>query len=136
MVKIPDEVMKIINDPGTVKILGTKDPKGSVHVIHVGSLVAPAPDTLAVGAVLMQRTSNNLQAMKEKNETTSILLVSGMKSYEIKAKVKDFLTSGQLVNAMNERLAKMNLKARGVWTFEPLEVWNQSASQEAGKRIV
>ncbi|MDH7507904.1 MAG: hypothetical protein QHH00_00705 [Methanomassiliicoccales archaeon] len=136
MVQIPDEIMKIINEPTTAKILGTKDSRGSVHLIHVGSLIAPAPDTLAVGAVLMQKTSNNLQEMKKKNETASILLVSGMKSYEIKARVKDFLTSGQLVNAMNERLAKMNLSARGVWTLEPIEIWNQSASQEAGKRIV
>ncbi|MEM2944181.1 MAG: hypothetical protein QXN93_06505 [Methanomassiliicoccales archaeon] len=136
MIKIPDEIMKIINDPGTAKILGTKDAEGNVHIVHVGSLVAPSQDSLAVGAVLMQKTSKNLGEMKAKNELASMLLVSGMKSFEIKARVKDYQTSGPLVDAMNKNLARLNLKARGVWVFEPVEIWNQSASMEAGKRIV
>ena len=37
---------------------------------------------------------------------------------------------------MNEELKKMGLKANVVWTVEPVEVFNQSASYEAGKKMV
>jgi hypothetical protein len=59
-----------------------------------------------------------------------------MKSYQIKAKIKDALTSGPLFDKMNEVLKGMGMKANVVWTVEPTEVWNQSPSYDAGKKMV
>ncbi len=59
-----------------------------------------------------------------------------MKSYQINAKVKELVTSGPLFDKMNEHLKAIGLKASGVWTLEPTDVWNQSATYEAGKKMV
>lgn len=135
MVELPADVMKILNDPRATKVLGTKTPEGNVHIVHVGSLMAPDPNTIVLGAVLMKRSSSNLENMKKSKELASVLTVKETTSYEIKAAVKDYLTSGEVLEKMNVELKKIGLSARGVWVLEPREVWNQSASYEAGKKI-
>jgi len=128
--------MKEFNDPKSMKVIATKAANGNVHAIRVGSLMAPAPNMMAVGAILMKETSKNIDEMKKKNELVSLLVSVDMKSYQVRAKVMDFQTAGPLFDKMNEELKKIGLAARGVYVFEPVEVYNQSASYEAGKRMV
>ncbi|MEI6796391.1 MAG: hypothetical protein WCK39_05975, partial [Methanomassiliicoccales archaeon] len=54
MVNLPEEVMKEFNDPKSMKVIATKTASGNVHAIRVGSLMAPAPNMMAVGAILMK----------------------------------------------------------------------------------
>ncbi|OPX63032.1 MAG: hypothetical protein A4E29_00439 [Methanomassiliicoccales archaeon PtaB.Bin134] len=136
MVAIPEEVLKVLNDDASVRVLATKSKSGDVHAIQVGSLKAPAPDTIIVGAILMKRTGKNLEAMKEKGELVSILAGSKTTSYEVRAKVKDYVTSGPIFDQMNAALEKMGLKAAGVWVLGVQEVWNQSAGYSAGSKMV
>lgn len=136
MVAIPEAVMKILNDPTSVRVIATKSDKGDVHIIQAGSIKAPAPDTLIIGAILMKRTGKNLEGMKAKGEMVSILAGSKMESYEIRAKVKDHVTSGPIFDGMNAELSKMGMKASGVWVFDVKEVWNQSANYQAGTKMV
>lgn len=136
MVEIPEEVMAVLNDPKAVKVLTTKSGEGVLHSIRVGSLVAPAPNMVMVGAILMKTTTKNIEEMKKKGEQVAILVGSEMKSYLILAKVKDVHKSGPLFEKMNANLKPMGLQASAVWTFEPTGVWNQSASYEAGKKMV
>jgi hypothetical protein len=135
MVNLPEDVSKIVNDPSAIKVLATKAPDGEIHVIRVGSIFSPEPGTIAFGAILMKRTAANLEAMKLKNERPSVLVSSGTTSFEIKCSISQYITSGPLFEKMNEELKKMGLQARGVWTLGVKEVWNQSASYEAGKKI-
>jgi hypothetical protein len=136
MVEIPAQVMAILNDPNAVKIIATKAAESGIHAIRVGSMGAPDSKTVIVGAILMKRTSKNLEAMKQKNELASLLVNKDTVSFEIKAAVKDYVTSGPIFDAMNAKLKAMGLSARGVWIIEPKEVWNQSATYEAGTKIV
>ncbi len=136
MVAIPNEVLKVVNDDASVKVLATKSKDGNVHVIQVGSLKAPAPDTIIVGAILMKRTGKNLESMKAAGEIASILAGTKKESYEIRAKPKDFVTAGPIYDQMNAALEKMGLKATGVWVFEVAEVWNQTAGYSAGTKMV
>lgn len=136
MVTLPDEVFTAINDPKAGKVLATIRPDGNAHVISVGSIIAPSPNMIAFGAVLMKETGKNLESMKKSSRMVSILVTSGMKSYQVRGAIKDYITSGPLYDKMNEELKKLGLKANGVWTIEPAEVWNQSASYEAGKKMV
>ncbi|MCG7840336.1 MAG: hypothetical protein MIO87_00330 [Methanomassiliicoccales archaeon] len=135
MVAIPEEVLKVLNDDNSIRILATKSKEGNVHAIQVGSLKAPSPDTIIVGAILMKRTGKNLESMKASGEMVSILAGSQMKSFEIKARPKEFITSGPIFDGMNAALEKMGLKANGVWALEVAEVWNQSPNYEAGKKM-
>ena len=136
MVAIPEEVMKVLNDPASVRVIATKSDKGDVHIIQAGSIKAPAPDTIVIGAILMKRTGKNLEGMKAKGELVSVLAGSKMQSYEIRAKVKDLATSGPIFEGMNAELAKMGMKASGVWVLDVKEVWNQSANYSAGTKMV
>ncbi|MGD1060087.1 MAG: pyridoxamine 5'-phosphate oxidase family protein [Methanomassiliicoccales archaeon] len=136
MVAIPAEVIEAVNNPKAAKVLATVKEDGSPHVISVGSIIAPNPNTIAFGAILMKETSKNLEAMKKSKKDAVVLVTVEMKSYQIRGKVKDKVTSGPLFDKMNENLKKIGLQAGVVWTLEPTEVWNQSASYEAGKKMV
>jgi hypothetical protein len=136
MVALPEEVLNALNSPTAAKTLATPRPDGNIHVIQLGSMMAPDPNTIVFGAILMNEAGKNLEHAKSKNKMVSILVTSEMKSYQVRAKVKDFVTSGPLYDKMNEHLARIKMKARGVWVVEPAEVWNQSPSMEAGKRMV
>jgi len=136
MVKMPDEVFQAINNPKAGKTLATLREDGTPHIIQVGSVMAPSPDMIAFGAILMKETGKNLEATKKAKKMVSVLVTIEMKSYQVHANVKDYVTSGPLFDKMNEVLKGMGLKANGVWTLEPAEVWNQSPSYEAGKKMV
>jgi len=129
-------VMEAVNNPKAAKVLATVKENGSPHIISVGSIIAPNQQTVAFGAILMKETSKNLEAMKKKGQEAVVLVTLEMKSYQIRGKVKDKVNSGPLFDKMNENLKKIGLQARDVWTLEPTEIWNQSASYDAGKRMV
>ena len=135
MVALPENVMNLVNNPSSVKILATVDANEDVHAIQVGSLSAPNPNTLIFGAVLMKTTSKNLEAMKAKGSKMSVLVSGGKESYSISAAIKDYQTEGPMVDGMNEHLAAIHLHANGVWVVEPVEVFDQGASPNAGNKI-
>ena len=135
MVKIPDEVFNAINNEKNPKILATVGAHGAPHAIQAGSIGAPSNEMMIVGAILMKKTGQNLEAMKRDNKLASILVLDGMKSYEVRCKVGDFITSGPLFDKMSEKIKQIGLTLQGVWTFTPVEVFNQSASYEAGTKM-
>ncbi len=135
MVKIPDEVVKAINNEKNPKILATVGADGAPHAIQAGSIRAPSNEMMIVGAILMKRTGKNLEAMKRDNKMASFLVLDGMKSYEVRCRVGDFVTSGPLFDTMSEKMKQVGLTVQGVWTFSPVEVFNQSASYEAGTKM-
>jgi len=135
MVSIPQDAMNLLNDPKSIRVLGTKTEEGNIHIIQAGSIKAINPQTIIIGAILMKNASKNLETMKKKNELASILVSKETASYEVKVSIKDYQTSGPIFDKLNEEIKKIGLAARGVWILEPKEVWNQSASYEAGKRI-
>lgn len=135
MVKIPDEVVKAINNEKNPKILATVGADGAPHAIQAGSIRAPSNEMMIVGAILMKRTGKNLEAMKRDNKMASFLVLDGMKSYEVRCRVGDFVTSGPLFDTMSEKMKQVGMTVQGVWTFSPVEVFNQSASYEAGTKM-
>lgn len=135
MVALPPEVMEALNNPKGMKVLATIKADGSPHIIQVGSIMAPSPSLIAFGAILMRESGKNLEAMKQKGTSVSVLVTAEMKSYQVHGKVKDYLTSGPLYEKMNEHLKALGMTAKGVWTVEPTAVWNQSPSYDAGKKI-
>lgn len=135
MVALPKEVMEAINSPKAGKVLVTVRADGSPHVVQAGSIMAMSPELIVFGAIIMKETGKNLEAMKKKNAAIAILVTEGMKSYQIRAKIKEAHTEGPYVDKMNEVLKSLGLKAHTVWAVEPTDVWNQSPSYDAGKKI-
>ncbi|MGD0817487.1 MAG: hypothetical protein ABR986_03710 [Methanomassiliicoccales archaeon] len=134
-VNLPDEVAQLLNDPKSVKILTTVAADGTPHSIRVGSMGAPAPNLISVGAILMKTSNANLEVTKKAKKLVCILVNSEMKAFLITATVKEDLTSGPLFDGTNAALKPIGMAARSVWTFEPMGVWDQSANYNAGKKI-
>ncbi|MBQ8180246.1 MAG: pyridoxamine 5'-phosphate oxidase family protein [Candidatus Methanomethylophilaceae archaeon] len=118
-------------DPATTKVLVTASESGRPHAIVCGSIVAPSPDKVIVGEVLMKRAAANLAA----NPKAAFLVSSGMESYEIIVRNPVRIAEGPILEQMNENLAKINLKAAAVWAFDVCAVYNEGANPQAGTQI-
>ena len=136
MVDLPEVVANTMNDPKAFKVVATISSEGALHAIQVGAIVAPQPGVIAIGAILMQHTSKNMEEMQKKGQTVAIVMGRETESYQVKAKIQIYQTEGPVFEAMNEKVKVLGLELRGVWILEPEEVWNQSANYEAGKRMV
>lgn len=130
-VKLPENVMKLMNDPESVKVLTTVSTAGIPHSVVIGSCMAPADDMVVAGEVLMKKTSQNLK----KNANAAVMVVKGTESYLIVAEKSGQITEGPLFDGMNEHLAKLKLQASSVWTFAPKEVYDQGAHPGAGTKL-
>ena len=130
-IKIPEKAMLLLNDPAATKVLTSVSSKGVPHSVVIGSFMAPSPDSIIAGEVLMKKTSENLK----KNSKVAVMVVKGLESYLVVAERSGHVSEGPLFDKVSEQLAKVNLKARGVWTFDPLEVYDQSANPNAGTKL-
>jgi hypothetical protein len=135
MVKIPDEVFNAINNTDNPKILATVDVNGNPHAIQAGTIRAPSNEMMVAAAIFMKRTVKNLETMKKDGKTAAFLVLNGAKSYEVRCTVKDFVTSGPMFDSMSETIKQRGMILKGIWTFTPVEVYNQSPSAEAGKKM-
>ncbi len=131
MVAIPENVLEVMKDPACVKSLTTICAGNRPHSIVAGTIMAPAPDMMVIGEVLMKRTAANLKA----NPKAAFLVTRGKDSFEIQVVVKDRIASGAIVDQMNAMLSKAGLHAGAVWTFDVVSVWDESAGPNAGKKI-
>lgn len=129
--KMPEQVVNLLNDKEATKVLTTVSTEGIPHTIVIGSTMAPEANLICAAEVLMQTTSINLQD----NKTVSVLVVKGMESYQIIATAKVHETEGSLFEKVKAELEKMGMPCRGLWLFEPIEVFDQSAGSNAGKKI-
>lgn len=115
----------------TVKALVTSDASGQPHAIVCGSIIAPSPDKVIVGEVLMRKSSKNLQA----NKKGAILVSAGMSAYEIVLENPVRVTEGPALDQMNENLAAVHLKAGALWIFDVAAVYDQGANPNAGTKL-
>ena len=131
MAEIPANVMAKMAEQTTTKVLVTASAEGRPHAIVCGSIIAPSPDKVVVGEVLMKRASANLQA----NPKAAILIAAGMESYEIVLANPVRIAEGPMLDQMNAELAKIHLQARALWAFDVAEVYDEGASPAAGTKI-
>lgn len=131
MASIPTNVMEFISKPGVVKTLITATDKGVPHAIVAGSITATAPDTVIYGEILSKTSAKNLA----NNKKCAFLFVSGTESYAVNCTAKVRLDKGPELDAMNQKLAAMKLKAVALWVFSVDSVYDQSASPKAGTKL-
>ncbi len=136
LVKLPEEVLGLINDKASSKVLGTKSAKGDVHLIQVGGSGAVDPETLWVGEVFMKATGANLKLAQKDGTMVSMLVTKGFQSFEIRAKVKAHETSGPMFDKMREVFKSMKFELQGLWLLQPIEVYNESPTYDGGRKIL
>ncbi len=132
MANIPQDIINKINEPSTIKSLITVSEDGQPHAIVCGSFKVVSPETIIVGQILMKRSAENMKT----NSKVAISAVAGKESYCINAVAKEQLTSGPVFDGMNEALKAIGMQAGAVWVFDVKDVYNQSASPDAGSKIV
>jgi hypothetical protein len=136
MVKeLPKNVQDLFNNDQAVKVLATLCKNGMLHAVPLGSLRAPAPDTLVFANILAKETHANMEEALKKGGYASALAVKGGEAYQVRCKAKAYVTSGPAYDSMNEALKARGMKAAGVWILEPIEVLNQSPGPNAGKSL-
>jgi len=131
MVKLPQNVSALFNDPAAIKVLSSIDADGRPHSIVCGSIRAVAPNVMIVAEILMRSTAANLK----RNGKVALLATVGTTSYLVNAKVKERVSAGPMLDEMNKALAAMKLKASAVWVFMPTAVYDQSANPKAGAKL-
>ncbi len=131
MTALPAKVKDFLNRPEPVKMLVTADTAGQPRGIVCGSIFVPDDETLAIGEVFMNITKSNL----ESNPKAAITVAFGGEAYNINVSVIARHTEGDLLNVINEKLSKVNLQARAVWTFRVEAVYDEGINPNAGKLI-
>ena len=131
MVALPAKVKDFLSRPEPVKMLVTADTTGQPRGIVCGSIFILDDETLAIGEVFMNVTKGNLQS----NPKAAVTVAFGGEAYNISVSVVERSTDEDLLNALNEKLSKVNLKARAVWKFNVEAVYDEGISPNAGKLI-
>jgi hypothetical protein len=129
--KIPEKVMNVLSDEGSVKILSTISGDGKLHSVAAGSIMAMGEDRLFAAEIFMNTTSKNIQT----NKNVAILIVKGMESYLINATALERETEGEFFEKMTKPMSEKGIPVKAVWTFELNEIFDQSANPNAGTRL-
>ena len=132
MVDMPEPVIRMIKHPDTRKVMATVSPDGEPHMIVCGSLIVTEPDTIIVGEVFMYRACENLK----NNPNVEVMVWQGREAYSIKAVAKSRVDTGPIFDKMAQQLDKMNMTLVAIWVFEAKEVWDESASKNAGSKVI
>ena len=129
--KIPEKVMKVLSDESSVKILSSVSNDGKLHSVAAGSIMAMGEDRLFVAEIFMNTTSKNIQA----NKNVAILIVKGTESYLINATALERHTEGEYFETMIKPMSEKGIPVKAVWTFEANEIFDQSATPNAGTKL-
>jgi hypothetical protein len=135
VLKLPDEVVEIINNPKTFKVVATKDEEGVPHVVFKGSLRAIDNETIAFAELLENsRTGKNILRLmnfdydKKKLIAISVFNSENGISYQIKGEPYQLEVEGPIWDEFLKMIWKWNRDADpvGVWLVRPRELLNQT----------
>ena len=136
MVKaLPANIIEMLNDKETDKILGSKSDEHHLHVVPVGSLGASDERTIYLGSIFMKETQANLEKAMGTEDLVSVLVVRGDKAFQNRCKVLEFQMSGPLFSKMSSAAKIRRMPFLGVWILEPEEIINQSPGRDVGKAL-
>lgn len=131
MVAVPKEIIDIAAEKTTTKLLVTSAADGQPHAIVCGSISITADGKASVGEILMKRAKANLAG----NGKAALTIAAGPKAYELvlaNAKRED---SGPAFEGLKAAMAGLGLPCFAMWTFDVVEVWNESAGPAAGSKM-
>ncbi|TAK35336.1 MAG: pyridoxamine 5'-phosphate oxidase family protein [Chloroflexota bacterium] len=132
MVALPPEVVELIKDKGTLKLLATTDEHGNPHAVVKGSLTVLDDGHLAYRETLesSQTNSNLLRSIWFDKKVAVTIVGANRESYQIKGKPYRYVINGSLYKefylAARER-GGPDSELAGVWLIAPEEVRTQSS---------
>jgi predicted pyridoxine 5'-phosphate oxidase superfamily flavin-nucleotide-binding protein len=137
MSKLPDELIELLDDPASIKIVGTSDEDGTPHLVVKGSLTSLDGETLVFAEGFEGTQSNkNLVRSIWFDRKVSVNITRGLESYQIKGRPYKYLITGSTFRVMIDRArARRGPEAdiAGVWVIVPEEVRNESPAVKAAE---
>ncbi|NTV01557.1 MAG: hypothetical protein HGB04_02055 [Chlorobiaceae bacterium] len=142
MAQLPEELLQLLRDPSSGKVVGTIDEDGTPHLVTKGSLTSLDGETIVFAEGFEGTQSNrNLVRSIWYDRRVSINVTKGFVSYQLKGRPYQYLITGSVFRTMIDRAReKRGPKAdiAGVWVIVPEEIRNESpehrAAEEAGRR--
>lgn len=139
-VQLSEEVIALINDGETVKILATVDPDGNPHATVKQSLAVGEDGNLFFLELLesSQTNRNLVRSIWFNRKVTVTVLGKKGQSYQIKGRPVRNIIAGPVFQQkyveVRERLGDVDLA--GIWVIEPEEIsdqtyWARKATEEA-----
>jgi len=131
MIQLPEEIIKALNDPETVKVLTTTQRDGSPHAAVKNSLAALDENTLAYLELFeLSRTYNNMLHHFWDKRMVSVVVHNARRNinYQIKGLPERLLIEGDVWQHFLGDAWKVLPEANpaGVWLITPLEIMDQS----------
>ncbi len=133
MAKMPKEVIDLLNDPESSRVLATSDGTGMPNVVPKGSLHAIDEETIVFGDIWGNQTNTNLN-------TNGKAVVSVYKvqphptGYQVKGTFQGFQTSGPLFENLSKAVKKkVKLDIRAVGVIKVDEVYTAAHPQPGAK---
>ena len=138
MAKMPKEVLDLVKDQGTPKIVATVDKNGVPNVTVKGSLMAPDDETLAFADLYGRktRTFNNLTETKKVSVLVyKVPMEPPFSVYQIKGQFAEYQTSGPMFDQFAKAIKDdIGADIAGVGIVRVEGVYSQ-APKDAGKQI-
>ncbi len=139
MSKLPEELVELLKDPASVKVVGTSDTDGTPHLVVKGSLTTLDEETIVFAEGFEGTQSNkNLVRSIWFDKKVSINITRGHTSYQVKGRPYKYLITGAVFRRILE-LARQKRGAEadiaGVWVIVPEEIRNESPGVQAGEAI-
>ena len=131
MVTLPPQVLELAKRPDTVKIMTSINEDGTPHSIVCGTLFVPDQETIGVGQVWLGRTGRNIL----RDPRVEFLLWGGRTAVGIHCRFREKTEDPAVVDAVNEKLDRMNIKAASVWFFDIVSATDESFGPNVGQKI-
>ncbi|NTV82304.1 MAG: hypothetical protein HGA14_00065 [Chlorobaculum sp.] len=135
MSKLPEELVELLNDPASGKVVGSTDEDGTPHLVTKGSLTTLDGETIVFAEGFESSQSNrNLIRSIWFNQKVSINVTRGTTSYQIKGRPYKYLITGRIFRTMIDRARQRRgpeADIAGVWVIAPEEVRNESPGYRA-----
>ena len=133
MAKMPKEVMDVVNDPSSAKVLATAGTALEINAVPKGSLRAIDEELIAFADIFGDKTNKNLGLNKK--VTALVFKMSPVAGYQIKGTFLGFQTSGQLFDRFAKEIKeRIKLDIKAVGTIRVDEVY-AVAPPQPGKKI-
>jgi len=136
MSKLPEELLDLLKDTGSVKVVATIDGDGVPHVVFKGSLTTFDDETIVFAEGVESSLSNkNLVRSIWFDKKVAINITKGLISYQVKGLPYKYLITGTIFRKMLDRARERRgpeADIAGVWVITPDEIRNESPAYRSG----
>lgn len=130
MATFPEELVNLLHDNESIKIVATVDGNGAPHAVVKGSLTTLDGESIVFAEGFESNYSNkNLVRSIWFGASVTINVTKGLDSYQIKGKPYKYLITGSIFKQFLLRARERrgpDADIAGVWVITPEEVRNES----------